>query len=828
MGKDVHPLSLGGPLADTFVVRGLTGEEELGRLFDYTVELLATDEALAFGDVLGQHLTASLALPDGHRHFDGCITRFTQVGRVGRQALFHAQIRPWLWYLTRCSDCRIFQDRSVPEIVEGIFREHGYSDFENDLSESYEPREFCVQYRESDFAFVSRLLESEGIYYFFRHEDGKHVLVLADGYSAHGAPAGYETVPYLPPGSEAGRSRDHIHDWCLDQEIQTELYALRDYDFEKPRANLDAKESITRDQQGGSFEVYDYPGGYREKSRGDAVAKTRIEERQAGFGRVRPQANTRGLAVGCLFSLDGFPRDDQNREYLLTGMRCEARAGSYEGMGDSEPASFACTLTAADSQTPYRPARRTPQPVVQGPQTATVVGKSGEKIWTDKYGRVKVQFHWDREGARDENSSCWVRVSQSSAGKNWGSMFVPHIDQEVVVSFLEGDPDRPLITGRVYNADQMPPFSLPGNQHSSIIRDHYGNEIVLDGTPGNEHISLYSPSHRSKLLIGKSIQKSSESDDWQKTYGNARKLTVGHAVGITLGTNTSILGGNNFSLVAGGSELVKAGIDISVGVSARLGITIGPELALSLTTKVSAGWAREYKHTKGDYRRTSGSDIVHDSDASIVLAGGKGDHTILTSSDDEISLSYGDGGPRPRKDTWAKVFGAAAAATAVGAGAALITGGAGMASELENASSEDKDTNSADHNGEPVFSAPEDAMINPWSMGSAGVATLLGAASIGMLIAHIKSSSSLPVPSHTTESAKLSIKDEQVHMFAGKSSMSSVTVLPKEAKIMSDGDITLEATGDVVIGKLAKLSDSGGYMKIMKGKIDHKNLKVMG
>lgn len=534
MNADNREMAVVGALSDRLIIRRLSGTEQLGRPFEYSLDLLSTDENLVFGDIVGQNLSVRLSLPDGgERFFNGFITRFAQVGHAGRYAAFQAQVRPWLWFLTRCSDCRIFQGQTVPEIVASVFREHGFSNFEDALTGTYSTAEYCVQYRETDFAFVSRLLEHEGIHYFFRHERDKHILVLADDVSAHAVAEGYADIPYYPPGNEAGRERDHIAEWRATQEIQAELYALRDYDFEKPRANLESKSAIPREHAAGSYEIYDYPGDYLTKEQGDRYATIRVQEQQARFESLRGSGNARGIGAGHLFTLQGYPREDQNREYLITSANFELQANDRETGDAAAGTSFSCAFMALDSRQPFRPARLTPKPLIRGPQTATVVGKSGEEIWTDEYGRVKVQFPWDRNGQADENSSCWVRVASLWAGKEWGGVHIPRIKQEVLVEFLEGDPDRPIVTGRVYNADNMPPYQLPASKTRSGIKSRSAkggsaqnfNEIRFEDKKGEEHVFV----HAEKDLNERVKNDHSESVGGNKTtaVGGTRTVVVG-------------------------------------------------------------------------------------------------------------------------------------------------------------------------------------------------------------------------------------------------------------------------------------------------------------
>jgi type VI secretion system secreted protein VgrG len=335
----------------------------------------------------------------------------------------------------------------VPDIVAKVFDDYEVADYANRLIETYEPRVYCVQYRESDLDFVCRLLEDEGIYFFFEHGNGTHKLILADAATAHKA-GGYASIPYYPPDPQARRERDYFDEWRADASVQSGRVTLRAFDFEKPRADLTALENNPKPHKQADAEVYDYPGGYVALGRGDRLARIRLEELHAEHQRSHGSGTAAGLGCGALFKLEKFPRADQNIEWLIVRIRYQLEIEEpRSGATTATPEPYRCWIEVQDDKQPFRPVRITPRPIVQGPQTATVVGPPGEKIYTDKHGRVKLQFHWDRQGKRDDKSSCWVRVSQNWAGAGWGGVFVPHVGHEVVVSFLEGDPDQPLVTG---------------------------------------------------------------------------------------------------------------------------------------------------------------------------------------------------------------------------------------------------------------------------------------------------------------------------------------------------------------------------------------------
>jgi len=481
----------------------MTGEEHLSTLPAYQLDLISESrQPIRHEDLLGQPVTVRLELPDDQdRYLNGIISRFAHTGFDGDLTCYQATLVPWLWLLTRTTDCRIFQDQTVPDIIKALFREHGYTDFEECLAtELYCPRSYCVQYRETDFAFISRLLEQEGIYYYFKHENGKHTLVLADSYGAHDTIPGYEAIPYYPPDETARRERDHIHDWSVAGSLQSGAFAYTDFDDTAPRKRLLTMRHHPHEHARRDLERFDYPGGYTQYDQGDDWGRVRMEAQHVDYETAQGAGNARGLATGALFTLTGYPRQDQNREYLIISTEYQLQSDAFgsSSAADAGPV-FHCEFTALDAKTPYRPPRNTPKARVQGPQTAIVVGPAGQEIWTDKYGRVKVQFHWDRYGQSDEKSSCWVRVSQPWAGKGWGTVAIPRIGQEVIVDFLEGDPDRPIITGRVYNDVNTPPWELPANMTQSGIlsRSSKGgsganaNAIRMEDKKGAEQLWIH-------------------------------------------------------------------------------------------------------------------------------------------------------------------------------------------------------------------------------------------------------------------------------------------------------------------------------------------------
>lgn len=474
---------------DELLLQGLRAVEELGRPFEFQIRLLCLNPGINPDDMLGQNITIAAQFDQSRtRYFNGEVVEFRRVTfmHLDKQA-YEAVLRPKFWLLSHTSDCRIFQNKSVKDILQEVLRENGITDLTLSLSGTYNPREYCVQYNESDFHFLSRLMEEEGIYYFFTHEDGKHTMVLADAYSAHtlvSGEAGNGEVPYQERATEEEES---ITDWTLTRQLQSGTYVHRNFDFTKPRQDLTAQKSITRQNQQSTFEVFHYPGSHLTTGDGQTRAGTRIEELQAPWELVSGKTDAVEFSPGALFKLVNYPLESQNREYLIVQANYEVTMEIDTAAADDGPTegglpgtTFACRFVASHSQRPFRTASITPRPVIRGPQTALVVGQSGEEIWTDAHGRVRLHFHWDRLGQKNETSSCWVRVAQVWAGKSFGIVQIPRIGDEVIVDFLEGDPDQPIVIGRVYNADQTPPYTLPANQTQSGIKTHSSKQGTAD------------------------------------------------------------------------------------------------------------------------------------------------------------------------------------------------------------------------------------------------------------------------------------------------------------------------------------------------------------
>ncbi len=591
---DARTFELKTPLGkDVLLLKSMHGAEAMSQPFQWKLDLLSEKSDVSPDDLLGQKLSVGMTLPDGKkRFFNGIVSEFSLGGWQQNYNEYRAIVRPWFWLLTRTADCKIFQEMTVPQIFEDVVKQYGFTDYELKLAGTYEPWEYCVQYRETDFNFLSRLLEQEGIYYFFTHEEGKHTMVLVDDPGQHKTLPGYETVPYYAPGGkDTLRERDHLEAWSWTKAVQTGTFATTDFDFEKPRKSLSGKSTVSRKYTHADYEIFDYPAELSklESSQSDLTAKVRIQELQTGYLTARGHGNAAGLGTGLKFKLEKYPRKDLNIEYLITQGSYTLTVDSYEAGGQPSGEEFAVAIEAIDAQTPFRPERRTPKPVVQGAQTAMVVGKAGEEIFTDKYGRVKVQFHWDRYGKQDEKSSCWIRVAQVWAGKAWGAIHIPRIGQEVIVSFLEGDPDQPIITGRVYNGDSMPPYALPGNMTQSGIKSRSSkgggeanfNEIRFDDKKGSEMLTIHAEKD----------QEVSVEHDESVSIGHDRTETVGHDETITIG--------NNRTEKVGVDEKITIGANRTETVGANETINIGGNRSISVAKSETASVALQRTHNVG-------------------------------------------------------------------------------------------------------------------------------------------------------------------------------------------------------------------------------------
>lgn len=491
--------------------------EGLSTLTETTIEFLSSNDALDLQDILGQTISVGQKdADDADRFFTGTCTSVEYVGVYQGLSHFVAEVRPWLWFLTRTEENRIFQEKTVLDIIQEVLEDYGFwSDVQKKTTGTYKQRVYCVQYHETDFDFICRLMEEEGIYYFFVQDGKKLKMVLADSISAHKATPGGPEFEFHFKEAQYRRSNDHIFDWSEATGVTTGKVTLNDYDFEKPKADQKTVKAIPKgDHAHKSYEHYRYPGHSRIAGMGDDFTKVRMEAEAVKHKISRGAGNIRTLGVGQTLKMKGHPRKTNNVEYLVTRAVHHLQIETdYEVQETKKPLFDSTIPVDEDNQDtyrvvfdvipkaePFRAPQTTAWPRLLGMQTALVTGPSGEEIYTDKYGRIKVQFYWDRVGKKDEKTTCWVRCVMPWTGKNWGMISIPRIGQEVAIQFEEGDPDRPICTGMLYNTDTMPPYALPDNMTQTGIKTRSSkqggpanyNELVFEDKKDNEFIRMHS------------------------------------------------------------------------------------------------------------------------------------------------------------------------------------------------------------------------------------------------------------------------------------------------------------------------------------------------
>lgn len=489
----------------------MVGTEELGRPFRFELDLVSTSVTkAALLTMLGSKMTVKVKLEDGSsaRHFNGIITRASYIGQGSGYDRYRIELRPLFWLLSQQVKSRIFQKMKLTEVIEQALTDAGLSgQFEASYvdASSLPVQEFVVQYRESTFDFISRLMEEIGVYYYHKHADGSHKLMLTDDMSSHQPLPDAATINFFEPDHSYRRTEDHIWDWQTTASFTPAAYAQRDYNFETSAADQNTRSRLPPQHSYNNFEVYDYPGSYATAAEGRSLAAIRMQELAAAREIGQGEGNVRTLCPGYTFKLAAFGDSSQNREYLITSASYFLTVEETEG-GEARD-TFRSVFQTIATDVVYRPRRLTRRPVIQGPQTAKVVGPSGEEIYCDSFGRVKVLFHWDRDNTGDENASCFVRVSQAWAGLGYGGMIIPRIGQEVIVEFLEGDPDRPIITGRVYNDAQTVPYALPGEKTKSTLKSKSSpnadgfNEIRFEDKAGSEEFFMHAQKDMNIIVL---------------------------------------------------------------------------------------------------------------------------------------------------------------------------------------------------------------------------------------------------------------------------------------------------------------------------------------
>jgi type VI secretion system secreted protein VgrG len=609
------------PLGEDFLlINKLSASEGLSELFSFEVELLHEEEEAGYAptmvdanSLLGQSVTVAISQRDGTtREFTGMVNQFSQGTRHTRFSFYYMTIVPHVWLLTQNYQSRIFQQKSVPDILREVF-----TGFEVawEIQGTFAPRNYCVQYRESDFDFASRLMEEEGIYYYFEHSGGKHKMVVGNTPQSHRDCPSKSSIPFFIDVSRVDDFVTSIHNWQTDYQLQTGKVTLWDHNFQLPSSNLAAdKPSMYTVGDNQKLEFYDFPGGYSRKYDGISkdggdqsgelqkifednrrTAEIRMQSLDVRHKTASGNSDCSAMTAGFRFSLTRHPNSAANGKYVITSIVHEAEQNPTYVTDEASDQPYKNTFHCVAYGVPFRPDRKTPKPVVYGTQTAVVVGPSGEEIFTDKYGRVKVQFNWDRQGKVDSNSSCWIRVAQSWASKRWGMMFIPRIGMEVVVHFLEGDPDQPIITGCVYNAETMPPYALPDEKTKSTMKSNSSkggggfNELRFEDKKGEEQIFIHAEKNQdirvkndAKEIIKNDRHLIVENDQYEKVkkdkhlqVGGDQNEKVDGSYSLKVGSNIQEKAGSKIAFDAGTEIHLKAGTSVTIESGTTLTLKVG-------------------------------------------------------------------------------------------------------------------------------------------------------------------------------------------------------------------------------------------------------------
>lgn len=747
-----HAFEVQGHPVDQFLCVRFRGQEGFCQLYRFEVDLVATDVKFDPDTVVGKPATLSVNTANGMRYFHGLVSRFEMTGENSKygdksgdldQVYFRAELVPAVWTLTHRYTSRIFQNKTVPEIITAVLEKAGLSGDRVKIGPfqgTHTAREYCVQYRETDYTFICRLMEEEGIWWYFEQSKDKHVFVAADSTSGYKPlPGDGQKLPYVPP-TGLNTETEHVFRFRRNHALRPGKVSLTDFNFENPKLDLKASGDGKRDP---SLEIFDYPGEYAAQAAGTELAKLRAQEFDTGRVLAIGQSNSSRLAPALTFELAGHPMTSMNGKYVITSVHHQGKqaptrtagvsdsrnslidAGVFQSLraarssdnalirdlaeallqiasrlkrGDlsahralstwvyhagqvsrdlatvagalgSSPAAalsvtglledpgsvtveepeveYECRFECIPSDVTFRPPRLTPWPVMRGTQTARVVGPSGEEIYTDKYGRVKVQFNWDREGKFDDKSSCWIRVNQHMAGGQYGMLFLPRVGQEVIVDFLEGNPDCPLIVGSVYNADQMPPYALPDHKTRSVIKTHSSkggggtNEIRFEDLKDSEQLLIQAQrqmdlnvkaSHHHTVGGSYHLKVGGEKDG--QLSGEVREL-------IFKARQTHIKGDQKVKIEkTDGLEVVK---DQTIKVGGARGVTVGGDHLMKATG--------DYKAEATGKIHLKGSDIKVEATGSIELVAG-GSSVVIGSAGVYIKgtmvyINSGSGPPVP-------------------------------------------------------------------------------------------------------------------------------------------------------------------------------------
>ena len=592
---------------DVLLLSSFNLVEELGTLFEIKIDCLSTKANIDFGRAIGQNATIKLLTAGKvERYFSGVLVEAMWVGEREHLSAYQLTLRPWFWLLTQKSDCRIFQNKSVVDIIKEVITGFPY---EVKLSGSYKKIEYCVQYRETSFNFVSRLMEHFGIYYFFKHSKENHTMVIADSKSSHQAIPNLASCLFSSMGARVRQGREHLREWHSGRKFGTGKVTVNAFDFAKPTANLIAETSGSGGYAHDRLEIYDYPEKYKqgeESDLGKTFANAKLQSIQALDRRRFSSGEAPSLFPGGLTTLEKHRTPAENKEYLVVSAMHSFVGESFIGGGDGggERDSYFGSYVMQPSDRPFKAPLVTPRPIIYGPQTAIVVGPKGEEIYTDKHGRVKLKFHWDRESKSDEHSSRWVRIAQVWSGKGWGGIFIPRIGMEVVVEFIEGDPDRPLIVGAVYNGDNVVPYELGKNKTQGGLKSRSTksattsqyNEFMFEDKKGSEFVRFHAEKDldatiedaEKRLIQGKNKETGKTTRDTKIEKGDD-VLVIDGDNHVTIGRHQTVTVGNNITIEAGSQIVLKVGKSLITMTPASITLEAQKITIKSNITEIDAG-----------------------------------------------------------------------------------------------------------------------------------------------------------------------------------------------------------------------------------------------
>jgi type VI secretion system secreted protein VgrG len=631
MGTDIHkvlsdeksylnvttPLDSGGKRK--FIIDEIFGDEQLSGLFHYRLRMRTSDNAIDFTQIMGQSVAVHIIMVSGEtRYVNGVVTCFRQADTDGVMTTYYAELRPWLWQLSLSTDSKIYQNQTATDIITSVFSDFGFSDHKDSTQGACANREYCVQYQETALDFVSRLMEDEGIFYYFEHTEQKHTLVMANAASAHPPCPGLSAARYTDSDPKT-KTEDLIDSVILEQQLTSNKFAAEDFHFETPETDL-----LTSVDAGtkGKLRVYEYPGGFTKTKDGETIVSKRVEALEVPGKLLRGEGYCRAFLAGYKFDLTEHGRDDVNASYTIRRLSIHANQKRYTNRFEAFP-----------SDVPFRPPRIARKPKIYGTQTAIVVGKKGEEIWPDEYGRVKVQFHWDQEGEKDENSSCWIRVAQIWAGKSWGTLFTPRMGAEVIVSFLEGDPDRPIIIGTVYNDTQTVPYPMPDDKNKSTIKTistkegKAGNEIRFDDTKDAEELYFHAQkdhnikieNDRKKEVLGKETITITKDRTTTIEEGN-ETLTVtkgNRTVTISKGTETHEVKDTR-DLTVTGAETHTSDDSFTHSVTKNYELKVSGDLTITVDGAITISSGKDVAIEAGmSFTNTAGTELTNEAGTAL-------------------------------------------------------------------------------------------------------------------------------------------------------------------------------------------------------------------